>query len=74
MINKKRELSGAAFVGALLYFVGVFTFIIAVAYGWVHNIMALLDSADAMSMGQFVVRVAGIFIAPLGGIMGYIGV
>lgn len=74
MINKKRELSGAAFVGALLYFVGVFTFIIAVAYGWMLNIMTLLGSADVLSLGQFVVRVAGIFLVPLGGVMGYIGV
>ena len=74
MINKKRELSNAAFVGYLLYFVGVFTFIVAVAYGWVHNIMALLDSADVMSVGQVVVRVAGIFVVPLGGVMGYMGV
>ena len=74
MLNTKNELSGAAFVGYLLYFVGVLTFIFAVAYGWVHNIMALLYSADVMSVGQVVVRVAGIFVVPLGGVMGYMGV
>ena len=74
MLNKNNELSGAAFVGALLYSVGVFTLIITIGYGWVLNIMTLLGSADVLSLGQLVVRVAGIFLVPLGGVMGYIGV
>ena len=74
MINKNNELSGALIVGALLYSVGVFTLIITIGYGWVLNIMTLLGSADVLSLGQLVVRVAGIFLVPLGGVMGYIGV
>ena len=74
MLNKNNELTGAAFVGWLLYSVGVVALIIAIGYGWMLNIITLLNNADVLSLGQFVVRVAGIFLAPLGGIMGYIGV
>ena len=74
MLNKNNELTGAAFVGWLLYSVGVFALIIAIGYGWILNIITFLNNADVLSLGQFVVRVAGIFLVPLGGVMGYIGI
>lgn len=39
-------------------------------YGWVNNIITLFGISDVWS-GEVFVRVAGIFMAPLGAIMGY---
>jgi hypothetical protein len=39
-------------------------------YGWVANILALIN--DHMSAGMLIVRAAGIFIAPLGAILGFV--
>ena len=74
MINKKKDPTKAMIVASILYIVGAFTFVGVMAYGWLLNIMTVFAATDAMSTGQFVVRAAGIFLAPLGGIMGYIGV
>ena len=45
-------------------------------YGWVNNIITLFGISDVWSasllvQGEVFVRVAGIFMAPLGAIMGY---
>lgn len=41
--------------------------------GWVLNIVQLCKVIAAPITGVFIVKVAGIIIAPLGAIMGYIG-
>ena len=74
MLNKKKDPTKAMIVASILYIVGVFTLLAFMVYGWALNIMAVFAATDAMSTGQFVVRAAGIFLVPLGGIMGYIGV
>lgn len=43
--------------------------IIALVVGWGMNVYALITHHD--SIGLFIARVCGIFIAPLGGILGY---
>jgi hypothetical protein len=40
------------------------------AFGWVMNIVALIN--DDMVTGMLIARAAGIFIAPLGAILGYL--
>ena len=40
-------------------------------YGWVMNIAALINDAN-MSIGLVAVRAAGIFVAPLGAVLGYL--
>lgn len=57
---------------------GVF-FAVAIAfaggYGWVSNIVKLVTFGGAISeMGMLeLVRIVGIFLAPLGAVMGYVG-
>lgn len=41
------------------------------AYGWVMNIVILAGEA-ALSTGMMLVRAAGIFVVPLGAIMGFV--
>ncbi len=51
------------------------TWILAVAIigiGWVMNIIKLV-SCDWIISGEEVLRIIGIFVAPIGGILGWIG-
>ena len=45
---------------------------IALAVGWVMNIFAIAHIMAEPITGMFVLRVVGIFVAPLGGVLGYI--
>lgn len=44
---------------------------LVIAYGWVINLVALFHSSFTELTGILVLRVAGIFIFPIGGILGY---
>ena len=46
-------------------------FVVLFVYGWVTNIVKLMG-IDITWSGEVIVRVAGIFMAPLGAIMGFI--
>lgn len=45
--------------------------IIVVIYGWVANIVTIAQSDLSTITGMLILRVAGIFVAPLGVILGY---
>ena len=45
--------------------------VLAGGYGWVNNIITLFGMSDVWT-GEGILRVAGIFAAPLGAVMGYI--
>ena len=51
----------------------VFMAIMALVAGWFINIYQLVDSVDSPVTVETVVRVAGIFLAPLGSFMGLFG-
>ena len=59
------EVMGAGVVLAWILFLGLSLI------GWVLNIVALFQGADTMSVGELIVRFAGIFVAPIGVIMGW---
>lgn len=40
-------------------------------YGWVWNIIDLIHMHDGIT-GLFVVRVVGIFVAPIGAVLGFV--
>lgn len=48
------------------------TLIIGVAYGWIMNIVTIAHSNFNELTGLLVLRVVGIFIAPLGAVLGYV--
>jgi len=39
--------------------------------GWGLNIYKIISSTDPITTGLMIVRIIGIFIAPLGGLLGY---
>lgn len=44
---------------------------IAALIGWVWNIVKIFHIVDDPITGVFILRVVGIFVAPLGAILGY---
>jgi hypothetical protein len=42
------------------------------AYGWVQNLAAVWNGTFTPLAGEMVIRVIGIFFAPLGAILGYV--
>lgn len=46
--------------------------VIASVTGWVFNIIEIFNIANAPITGMFVLRIVGIFVAPLGAILGYL--
>ena len=49
-----------------------FTVTIGGSYGWVMNIVKVFGSSFDPIAGQVVLRVVGIFVPPLGAVMGYL--
>lgn len=45
---------------------------LAIGVGWILNIIELVQSAGGNVTGMFVLRAIGIFIPPLGAVLGYI--
>ena len=58
-------------IGVSLAAVALFAVIIAAIYGYIANIVALFHSTGDIT-GQFILRIVGIFIAPLGSILGFL--
>jgi hypothetical protein len=58
-------------IGKSLAAITLLVVIIAAIYGYIMNIMILFHSTGDIT-GQFILRVLGIFIAPLGSILGFL--
>lgn len=48
------------------------TLAVVVFYGWCMNIYQLVSAHDAGLTVKFVLKIIGIFVVPLGGLMGFI--
>jgi hypothetical protein len=49
----------------------VFAISIAATYGWICNIIALVHMLDGDITAMFIARCVGVFMAPLGSILGF---
>jgi len=45
--------------------------VVAAACGWIMNIVTLLHGGDAMGTWELVIRIGGVFMAPIGAVLGY---
>lgn len=61
--STKAEISGLA----ALLIIGVL-----VVAGWVMNIMSIWNTIDNPLTAKFILRVIGIFVAPIGAILGWL--
>jgi hypothetical protein len=63
--NKQSRNSNAIYIFFAPLFIGAF-------YGWVLNIIDIFNSSFSEITGILVLRVIGVFIAPLGAVLGYL--
>lgn len=59
----EKTIGGMAIVWLLI--------VIAAAIGWVMNIITLIGIINDPITGIFIMRVVGIFVPPLGAVLGY---
>jgi hypothetical protein len=69
MRNKDEDWAGLLGAGAAS--ITVIVLAAAIIYGYVLNVITLVTTIDTMSTGEAVVRSLSMFLAPIGGIMGY---
>jgi hypothetical protein len=51
--------------------IALFFFWVAAVVGWILNIVAIAGSSFDVLSGMLILRVIGIFVAPLGAVLGY---
>jgi len=68
---KKMTEKGFTAVELLIALVAL-AIIPACLYGWAHNLITLYHSTFAPMTGQIVMRIVGVFVAPLGVVLGYL--
>jgi hypothetical protein len=56
----------------IVYYVTCLLIFVFALYGWVSNILILWNSFDSPLTAKMIVRIAGIFVTPLGIILGYL--
>jgi hypothetical protein len=59
-------------MGKIMAFAAAMILFIAFVYGWVLNIVALIKMGGVESLGLMVLRIIGIFVAPLGSVLGWL--
>lgn len=59
-------------VGKALVGIVVIVLTIAAIYGWVMNIVAITQSEFIPITGLLILRIVGIFISPLGAVLGWV--
>ncbi len=62
-----KSLVNAGLGAFILYFVLVIAFI----FGWIMNIIDIIHTLHGPINAMFIARIAGVFVAPLGAILGY---
>lgn len=58
--------------GDVIAFLFYLALIIGIVYGWIANIVIIAGSNFSEITGMLVLRVVGIFVAPLGVVLGYV--
>lgn len=54
-----------------LFYTAIIPVAILGVWGWVWNIIKIIDSDFAVITGMLVARIIGVFIAPLGAVLGF---
>ncbi len=66
-MRNRNKIANSSNSGALLILIVIIGFF----YGWVANIVTILGMEEVLN-GEGIIRIIGVFIAPLGAIMGYV--
>ncbi len=57
---------------AIGFGIAYIVFVAAMIAGWIMNIMTIWNTYDLPLTGKFVLRIIGIFVFPIGGVLGYL--
>ena len=69
MRKVKKSVDDVIALGTVISF---FTMSVALAVGWVMNIMTIWHTMDAPLTAKLILRCIGVFVFPIGGILGYL--
>lgn len=58
--------------GAVFFILIAISIVVGIGYGWILNIIGLLNHGSVDILGQTLLGVVGIFIVPIGAVMGYL--
>ena len=67
-MRKQMGFASAQGIGALL----VLAVSIAGVVGWIWNIVKIINTGFDVFTGMLIARVVGVFLAPLGAVLGYL--
>ena len=67
---KYRYNQGSGWIFGISWIVFCISFMVAIVWGWVLNIIHLVNM-DMVLTGEGIVRIIGVFMVPLGTIMGF---
>jgi hypothetical protein len=70
--ERENDMIKIKFPGTSLGLLMYLAFIVAIIGGWVMNIVEIANYDFASITGMIILRIAGIFIAPLGAVLGWI--
>lgn len=65
---KYKSSSSSSDIAALVYLI----LLGAIIYGWIANIVIIAHSNFSELTGMLILRIVGIFIGPLGVVLGYV--
>jgi hypothetical protein len=70
--ERENDMIKIKFPGTSLGLLMYLAFIVAIIGGWVMNLVEIVNYDFASITGMIILRIAGIFIAPLGAVLGWI--
>jgi hypothetical protein len=70
--ERENDMIKIRFPGTSLGLLMYLAFIVAIIGGWVMNLVEIVNYDFASITGMIILRIAGIFIAPLGAVLGWI--
>lgn len=56
----------------LAVYLGLIFLYVAMTVGWIMNIVTIWNSMDNEVTAKFIIRVVGIFVFPIGAVLGYL--
>jgi hypothetical protein len=70
--ERENDMIKIKFPGTSLGLLMYLAFIVVIIGGWVMNLVEIVNYDFASITGMIILRIAGIFIAPLGAVLGWI--
>ena len=70
--ERENDMVKIKFPGTSLGLLMYLAFIVVIIGGWVMNLVEIVNYDFASITGMIILRIAGIFIAPLGAVLGWV--